>query len=90
LPRPIDLTKVRKSLAFQPLPRSQRPSRALELRITVSESESNDTGLVWNISGLQPGLGGKGRTASSAAAILGILGIRLSEMEAAVRRQIAS
>jgi len=82
VPRPIDLTKVRKSLAFQSRPPSERPGRTLELRISVSQS-ANETGLIWHIKGLHPQPGGEGRSASSAAAMLGILAIRLSEMEGA-------
>jgi hypothetical protein len=87
----LDLTKLKEALQFQPRPRSSRPGKMLEVRITVQQVDEPG-GLLWDIG--DAGSGPRGgqryvRPADTASAILGMLALRLDEMEREVRRDIA-
>ncbi len=87
----IDLTKLKKALPFQARPRSSRPGKMLDVRITVQQVDGTG-GLLWDIGDTGAGLrGGQTyvRPARTASAILGMLALRLDEMEREVRRDIA-
>lgn len=88
----IDLAKLKNSLPFGTKPRSNRPNKVLELRITV-QAANTTSGLLWDIG--DSGTGPQGgqqyvRNAENSAGILGMLGIRLDDMEREVRTEIAS
>jgi len=82
----LDLSKLKAVLPFQPKPRSD--GLMLDLRITVQATESGD--LLWDIG--DTGQGPRGgqlyvRPADTSAAILGMLSLRLDEMEREIRRE---
>jgi len=88
----LNLDKLRAALPFTAKPRSSKANKVLNVRITVQETNSTSSGLLWDIG--DTGLGPQGgqtyaRPAENPAGILGMLGIRLDEMEREVRADIA-
>lgn len=84
----LDLAKLKEALPFRPKPRST--GKMLDLRISVQPTGSGE--LLWDIG--DTGLGPRGgqtyvRPADTAAAILGMVALRLDEMEREIRRDIA-
>lgn len=84
----IDLSKLKEALPFRPKPRST--GLVLDVRISVRPTESG--ALLWDIG--DTGLGPKGgqlyvRPADTSAAIVGMLALRLDEMEREARRAFA-
>jgi hypothetical protein len=82
------LTKLKEALPFRPKPRSH--GKMLDLRISVQVTGSGE--LLWDIG--DTGLGPRGgqtyvRPADTAAAILGMLALRLDEMEREIKRDVA-
>ncbi len=87
----IDLTKLREALPFRAKPRSSKANKVLDVRITVQQTSSTSSGLLWDIG--DTGLGPQGgqsyvRPAENPAGILGMLAIRLDEMEREIRSDI--
>ena len=82
---PLDLSKLKDALPFRPKPRSA--GKMLDVRITVQATESGE--LLWDVG--DTGLGPRGgqryvRPAGTSAAILGMLALRLDEMEQEFKR----
>lgn len=76
----LDLTKLKEALPFRSKPRSD--GLTLDVRITVQKKSGG--GLLWDIG--DTGLGPQGgqtyvRPADTSAAIIGMLALRLDEME---------
>ncbi len=83
----LDLSKLKEVLPFRPKPRSA--GLMLDLRITVQRAKNGD--LLWDIG--DTGLGPRGgqlyvRPADSSAAIIGMLALRVDEMEREARRTL--
>jgi hypothetical protein len=83
----LDLSKLKEALPFRPKPRSR--GKMLDVRITV-QTAPTPTGILWDIG--DTGLGPRGgqtyvRPADTAAAIVGMLALRLDEMEREFRRE---
>lgn len=81
----LDLSKLQEALPFRPKPRSN--GKMLGVRITVQAKGSGN--LLWDIG--DTGLGPRGgqsyvRPADTSAAILGMLALRLDQMEREVLR----
>jgi hypothetical protein len=81
----MDLSKLRAALVFTHKDRPT-PNLTLDVRIEVRAVDKPEVGLLWKVSA--PG-GGYGRTTNESSAVLAVIGLRLAEMERAVRRQIA-
>lgn len=82
----LDLTKLKEALPFRDKPRSN--GLVLDVRITVQQKGAGD--LLWDIG--DTGLGPQGgqtyaRPADTSAAIVGMLALRLDEMERAFLRR---
>ncbi len=83
----LDLAKLKAALPFQPKPRAN--GKMLDVRITVQAQASG--ALLWDIG--DTGSGPRGgqvyqRVADNSAAILGMLALRLDEMEREFRREL--
>jgi hypothetical protein len=88
----LDLTKLRAALPFRAKPRSANANKVLDVRVTVQENARTSSGLLWDIG--DTGLGPQGgqtyvRPSENPAGILGMLAIRLDEMEREVRADMA-
>jgi hypothetical protein len=84
----LDFSRLWAALPFRPKPKSN--GLMLDVRITVQQER--DGGLLWDIG--DPGSGPRGgqvyqRPAESSAAIVGMLALRVDEMEREFRRQLA-
>jgi hypothetical protein len=83
----LDLSKLKELLPFRPKPRSA--GLMLDVRVTVQRAK--DGNLLWDIG--DTGLGPRGgqiyvRPADSSAAIIGMLALRVDEMEREAKRSL--
>ena len=85
----LDLSKLKEALPFRPKPRSN--GMVLDVRISVQRTGTGS--LLWDIGDV--GLGPRGgqtyvRPAENSAGIIGMLALRLDEMEREFRRSAAT